>query len=69
MKELKKKEALLNLEPLKIEEEIIYGGFSDVLEGHFAYESEGTNNRIACEITVNTGCNQCTNSCSPKKVN
>jgi hypothetical protein len=54
MKELKKKEELLNLEPLKIEEEVIYGGFSDVLEGDFAHERKGKEtNIVACGGTVN----------------
>lgn len=57
MKDLKKKEELLNLEPLKIEEEVIYGGFSDVLEyesaDNSAFDSDNTKNK-KCK---NKGCN------------
>jgi hypothetical protein len=53
MKDLKKKEELLNLEPLKIEEEVIYGGFSDVLEVGFAYENSATTNQCTNQCTTN----------------
>jgi hypothetical protein len=69
MKDLKKKEELLNLEPLKIEEEVIYGGFSDVLEVGFAYENSATtnqctnhcttNDKFGCGIIVNVNCSNC----------
>jgi hypothetical protein len=56
MKDLKKKEELLNLEPLKIEEEVIYGGFSDVLEVGFAYENSATTNQCGANFS---NCGNC----------